>query len=191
MLRTVGVAAVRPRSPLTRPFFSASSATLEPRRFTVAKTLPHSRAALFRIISDIDAYASFVPYCLASRVTESGGDGAPTRADLTVGFKGYRESFSSLVRCVAPDSVEALALHHPLFERLVTAWRLQDHQTPAGSTRDDDHDHDEESCRVHLDIEYRFSNPMYGALSGAVLPKVADQIIEAFERRAEQVLRKD
>lgn len=155
-----------------RTFFSAPPAT----KFTIDKVLPHTQVDLFGIISDIDAYANFVPFCKASRVTaRSGDDGRPVKADLVVGYKGYEETFTSQVKCISPTSVEAVSSGHALFERLATAWRV--------SRVSDD------TSRVHLDIEYKFSNPVYGALSQAVLPKVADQIIEAFRKHAAETLR--
>jgi coenzyme Q-binding protein COQ10 len=39
-----------------------------------------------------------------------------------------------------------------------------------------------------LSIEFKFSNPVYAGLSNAVAPKVADVMIEAFERRARELL---
>lgn len=154
----------------TRTFFSSST----PQKFTINKTLPHSQPDLFKIISDIDSYSSFVPFCVSSKVTRR-SDQYPTHANLKVGFKQYEETFSSLVRCSPPSSVEAVATQNPLFERLATAWRVL--KVGDGS-----------QSQVHLDIEYQFSNPMYGALSGAVLPKVADQIITAFEKHAKEKL---
>ena len=45
-----------------------------------------------------------------------------------------------------------------------------------------------ERTEVNLTIQYRFANPMYGALSQAAAPKVADKMIEAFEARVEKVI---
>jgi coenzyme Q-binding protein COQ10 len=41
---------------------------------------------------------------------------------------------------------------------------------------------------VSLDIEFRFANPVYAAMSSAVAEGVADLMIEAFTRRVEQQL---
>ena len=45
-----------------------------------------------------------------------------------------------------------------------------------------------EQTEVNLAIEYRFANPVYGALSAAAAPKVADKMIAAFETRVKAVL---
>ncbi|KAK6439608.1 Coenzyme Q-binding protein coq10, mitochondrial [Oleoguttula sp. CCFEE 5521] len=41
---------------------------------------------------------------------------------------------------------------------------------------------------VSLKIEYQFANPVYGAMSAAAAPKVAEKMIEAFERRVKEVV---
>jgi coenzyme Q-binding protein COQ10 len=46
----------------------------------------------------------------------------------------------------------------------------------------------QEKTEVNLRIEYQFANPMYGALSAAAAPKVAEKMIEAFERRVKEVV---
>ena len=154
-----------------RTFFSSPT-----QKFTANRILPHSQEEVYKIISNIDSYSTFVPFCVSSRVTQHLDD-LPVKADLTIGYKDYLESFTSHVRCSPPEKVEAVASGHPLFERLVTAWRLQ----KSGS----------EQCQIHLDIEYKFANPLYGALSQAVLPKVAGQIITAFEEHANKQLGHD
>ncbi|KAI9818025.1 MAG: hypothetical protein M1827_000649 [Pycnora praestabilis] len=45
-----------------------------------------------------------------------------------------------------------------------------------------------EQTDVNLVIEYQFASPVYAALSKAVAPKIAGMMIEAFEKRAEEVL---
>ena len=46
----------------------------------------------------------------------------------------------------------------------------------------------QEKTEVSLSIEYQFANPMYAALSSAAAPKVAEKMIEAFEKRVRAVI---
>ena len=41
---------------------------------------------------------------------------------------------------------------------------------------------------MDLRIQFEFANPLYSALSGAVVDKVADVMAEAFVKRAREVL---
>jgi coenzyme Q-binding protein COQ10 len=45
-----------------------------------------------------------------------------------------------------------------------------------------------ERTEVNLTIQFRFANPMYGALSQAAAPKVAEKMIEAFEARVRKIV---
>ena len=143
----------------------------------------HSQHDLYDIIADIDSYAHFVPFCTGSRVTRRDSEGRPTRADLKVGYKKFDETFTSAVHCRPFDRVQATASKHPLFDKLVTAWRLT---RPEGTTFGDGNG--EDGCVVNLDIEYKFANPLYAAVSGAVLPKVADEVMRAFEKHAKETI---
>ena len=140
----------------------------------------HNQQDLYTIIADIDSYSRFVPFCTGSKVTRRDEQGRPTRADLKVGYKSFDETFTSAVHCSPPDRVQATASRHPLFEKLVTAWRLTNPENGGGGGGD--------GCVVNLDIEYKFANPLYTAVSGAVLPKVADEVMRAFEKHAKEVI---
>ena len=43
---------------------------------------------------------------------------------------------------------------------------------------------------VDLKIDFGFSSPLYAALTQAVVPKVATVMIDAFEKRAKELLEK-
>lgn len=75
--------------------------------------------------------------------------------------------------------VEADASQNPLFEKLLARWEISDPTTTIEPEGKSD---------VHLRIEFQFTNPIYSALSGAVAPKVAEVMIQAFENRANEVL---
>lgn len=66
-----------------------------------------------------------------------------------------------------------------VFTSLVTRWTV----TPA---EDAAQQHDWSDVR--LSIRYRFANPLYTAVSGAVADKVAPVMIEAFVEQARRVL---
>ena len=155
-----------------------------------ARTLPYSRDSLYGLIADVDSYASFVPYCSLSRVTQwsrADGPGArrlPALADLRVGWGGFTEDFTSRLRCVPGVSVEAVsggpdADASAVFKTLTTRWSLKSvADAPA----------ERPSTQVHLDIKYQFTNPLYAAVSAAMSEKMASKMIAAFEEQARKVL---
>lgn len=69
--------------------------------------LPYSRAELFKVVSDVDSYSEFVPFCVASRVlgptkspdprTKKDQATSVVDAELAIGFASVRESYISEV----------------------------------------------------------------------------------------------
>ncbi|KAF3915811.1 hypothetical protein ABW21_db0204474 [Orbilia brochopaga] len=160
--------------------------------FTATRRIAYPPAALFKLISDVASYDKFVPFCLASTVTATTPppDKFPVRADLRVGWGAFDETFTSQVTCarggssgrdVAGGIVEADATQNSMFEVLRARWVID--AEGKGSP-------DAGASKVDLEIDYKFANPLYAALSEAVMPSVAGKIVEAFEERAEQVLGK-
>ncbi|KAK2598954.1 Coenzyme Q-binding protein coq10, mitochondrial [Conoideocrella luteorostrata] len=157
---------------------------------TATRSLPYAKPPLYELISDVDSYSKFVPYCSHSRVTQwsqpdKNGRQWPTLADLQVGWGGFNEIFTSRLRCVPDVSVEAVSGNpaeaaaadaqtpSAVFKSLITRWHLKPiAQDSIPSTE------------VHLTIKYQFTNPFYAAVSSAVSDKVAGLMIEAFEKRA-------
>ena len=88
-----------------------------------------------------------------------------------------------------PDrSVEAVSAGEDgggVFEELRTRWTLTDIPAEEGAgSRSGSGSRTE----VQLAIDARFKNALLGALSQTAAPKVAGLVIEAFERRAREVL---
>jgi coenzyme Q-binding protein COQ10 len=159
---------------------SSTSPAFPPQRFTAARHLPHRPQNLYALVADIDSYSRYLPYCLDSTVVaRCPRTNAPTEADLRVGWGQFDETFRSKVTCVPEDlAVQADASQNPLFEKLLARWEIR---PSAAGTKD---------CGSHVELhmEFKFTNPLYGALSGTLAPKVASVMIEAFEKRAKEVL---
>jgi coenzyme Q-binding protein COQ10 len=66
-----------------------------------------------------------------------------------------------------------------ILTHLWTRWTV----TPVNAA-----DEGKSGTEVSLDIEFRFANPVYAAMSSAVVDKVADVMIDAFEKRVEEKL---
>ncbi|KAF6812894.1 cyclase dehydrase family protein [Colletotrichum sojae] len=188
------------RSPLYSPaqnrrnFFDLPGLpSSEPQVLTASRTLPYPSSQLYEVISDVDSYSSFVPYCAQSRVTrwtapDENDRRWPTQADLRVGWGGFEETFTSKLHCVPGKSVEAVSGADvpgaspgnggeggAVFRSLVTKWQLRP-LTPGTGTE------------VDLVIRFQFANPLYSAVSAAVSEKVAGVMIQAFEKRVKAVL---
>ncbi|KAL4885982.1 hypothetical protein BJY04DRAFT_179641 [Aspergillus karnatakaensis] len=70
------------------------------RTLTATRTLPYPPAPLFKTISSVESYSSFLPFLTASTVTARDPEtGYPTQAYLTVGYGPLSETFTSKVDC--------------------------------------------------------------------------------------------
>ncbi|KAH7318749.1 dehydrase and lipid transport-domain-containing protein [Stachybotrys elegans] len=176
-------------APLSRRSFLTFPGT-DTQTLTATRTLPYAREPLYELIADVDSYSRFVPYCSISRVTQwsppdAQGRRWPSVADLHVGWGGFNEVFTSQLRCVPGESVEAVSgddatASSAVFKSLVTRWTVR----PVTSNRPSS----SPATEVHLSIKYQFVNPLYAAVSAAVSDKVAGLMIEAFEKRAQEKL---
>lgn len=153
-----------------------------PRRtLTHTKTLPYSAASIFKAISDVSGYPSFLPFTIDSKVTQRDQHGYPERASLKIGYDkfGLEEIWESKVKCdVKNGTVEAQSSEtnsQGLFEILQTRWHIQPAQGSSTHTL------------VKLDLEVKFRNPVYDQMFGQVESKVADVMITAFERRVQEL----
>ncbi|KAK6219702.1 polyketide cyclase/dehydrase and lipid transporter [Colletotrichum tabaci] len=180
---------------LRRHFFSLPnlSSSAETQTLTASRTMPYPSAQLYDVISDVDAYDTFVPYCAQSRVTQwtspdVSGRRWPAQADLRVGWGGFEETFTSRLHCVPGKSVEAVSGADvegsspgnggeggAVFRSLVTKWQLRPLSSGTGT-------------EVDLVIRFQFANPLYSAVSAAVSDKVAGVMIQAFEKRVKALL---
>ncbi|KAK9465214.1 polyketide cyclase [Lipomyces arxii] len=166
-----------PSRQFSRSFLTLIKSTVEsassPQSFSVTRTLPHSPAVLYNVVSNVDLYCKFVPYCVESYVTERDANKQPVKATLKVGWNSYEESFESELKCNQPYTVVAQS-HHSLFETLYTRWRI----IPQAQ---------QSTSKVTLDIKFAFSNPLYNAVSATFAPRVTTIMIEAFEARMAQL----
>ena len=76
-----------------------------------------------------------------------------------------------------------------IFQSLLTRWEFKELPLEGSDTASTMGGHGVKT-EVNLVIEVRFANPVYSALSQAAAPKVAGMMVEAFEKRAKEVLGK-
>jgi hypothetical protein len=74
-------------------------------------TLPFSKEVLFDVVSNVNEYEEFVPYCAQSRVNEASkrqinDDTLEFNADLGIGYGQLKESYTSKVTVVKGKSVK-------------------------------------------------------------------------------------
>jgi coenzyme Q-binding protein COQ10 len=121
---------------------------------------------MFDLVADVGHYAEFLPWVTAVRIRAN----SPTEmvADLIVGFKGLRETFTSKVRKVRAESIHVDYLDGPL-KYLTNDWKFL--PAPGG-------------CDVEFTVDFAFKNRVFEMLAGQVFGQALRKMIGAFEERA-------
>lgn len=163
-------------------FLSSALGACPLRSLTHTKTLPYAPSAIFKAVSDVSGYPTFLPFTISSNVTERDGAGYPSRARLKVGYDkfGLEENWDSVVKCNPEKGIiEAKSSEQNsqgLFEVLQTKW----HITPLQGNGN-------EKTTVKLDVDVKFRNPIYDQMFAQVEAKVASTMISAFEKRVREL----
>lgn len=131
--------------------------------------LPYTAEQMFDLVADVRRYPEFLPWVIAMRVRQDGP--TETLADMIVGFKGLRETFTSRVAKARPDSVHVDYVDGPL-KHLRNDWRFR----PEG-----------EGCAVDFTVDFAFKNRVFEMLAGQVFGQALRRMIGAFETRAAQL----
>lgn len=128
----------------------------------------HSAEAMHALVDDIEAYPRFLPWCREARVLERGAGG--TRASLTVGVRGLRQSFTTRNLSQPGRAIDMQLLEGP-FRSFAAAWRF----TPLADG----------ACRIEFAMRYEFSSRVLARVLEPLFDGIADSMVDAFIRRAD------
>ena len=144
-------------------------------QFETHRPVPHTPDQMFDLVADVERYPQFLPLCeglTVRRRTPREGGGEVLLADMTVGYKAIRETFTSRVT-LDPANLKILVEYvDGPFRYLENRWSFR----PA-----------EKGSEVVFFISYEFASRMLGLLMGAMFDKAFRKFAEAFERRADAV----
>jgi coenzyme Q-binding protein COQ10 len=132
------------------------------------KHLPYSPEQMFDLVADVARYQEFAPWCIGSRINRRESEQV-FYADLIVGYKMFRERFSSKVILDKPNEISIEYLKGPL-KNLKNHWKF---------IRQADN-----SCVIDFVVEFEFSNVALQALANMFFNEVVKRMVGAFEARA-------
>jgi coenzyme Q-binding protein COQ10 len=132
--------------------------------------LPYTPEQLFELVSSVERYPDFLPWCISCNITKR--EGNVLYADLVIGYKMFRERFGSRVTLEAPNHVHVEYLSGPM-KYLSNHWRF---------IREADN-----SCTVDFYVDFEFRNPVFQKLMGVFFNEIVRRMVAAFEARAEQL----
>ena len=136
-----------------------------------SRVLPYTADLMYAIVSDVEKYPEFLPWCAALRVLskERVKERDVLRAEMLVGFGALRERYTSrVVLDAAAHTIDVEQTDGP-FRQLESRWRF----TPEG-----------EGCKVDFSIAFEFKNRLLNAVAGNAFEQALLKMTDAFEARA-------
>lgn len=143
--------------------------------FETNHVVKHTADQMFDLVADVEHYPEFLPLCEALTVrSRKERDGKVLlMADMTVGYKAIRETFTTQVLLNKAERVIEVKYIDGPFKYLDNRWRFE----PAG----------EGQSIVHFYIDYEFKSRILGALMGSMFDRAFRMFSDAFEKRADKI----
>jgi coenzyme Q-binding protein COQ10 len=135
------------------------------------RTLPYTLDQLFDLVADVERYPDFLPWCLGCHITEQ-LDKNSFRADLTIGYKFFRETFISEVHLTPKTALRVNYINGPM-RNLSNKWTFIDNHD--GTTT------------IDFFIDFEFHNRLLGAVMDMFFNEAFRRMVAAFESRAHEV----
>ena len=133
------------------------------------RVLPFRPEQLFALVADIERYPEFLPWCVGARIRERGPD--LVVADLVIGFRMFRERFTSRVALNRPSRIDVAYTEGP-FRYLNNHWVFE--PTDGG-------------CRIDFFVDFEFRSRVLQKLIGVLFNEAVRRMVAAFEGRARQL----
>ncbi|MFD1792595.1 type II toxin-antitoxin system RatA family toxin [Ochrobactrum teleogrylli] len=145
-------------------------------QFTTVRRVHHRADQMFALVADVEKYPEFLPMCeaLSIRSRKERDGKALLIADMTVGYKLIRETFTSQVLLKPEENVIDVKYLDGPFRYLDNRWTFK----PA---------EDAAYCDVEFFIDYEFKSRTLGLLMGTMFDLAFKKFSEAFEKRADQI----
>ena len=145
--------------------------------FKTRRRVHHTAAQMYALVADVETYPAFLPMCQKLKVLKRDTDehGDPRLiAQMEVGFKAIRESFTStVVLRDAAGRIEVAYIDGP-FRRLINTWDFVDDAQAGWSF-------------VDFFIDYEFRSRTLALLMGSMFDAAFRRFAQAFEERADKV----
>jgi coenzyme Q-binding protein COQ10 len=134
------------------------------------RVLPYTPRQLYDLVSDVEKYPEFLPWCVAARVRERSE--RLIVADLAIGFRVFRERFTSRVT-LSPDAPEGpridTAYADGPFRHLMSHWVFKPHG---------------KGCEIDFHVEFEFRSRLLQATIELLFHEAVRRMVAAFEGRA-------
>ena len=130
----------------------------------------YSAKQMFDLVNDIESYPQFMTDCLAAELIVKNDQFIEAR--LTLGKSGFQQVFVTRNELKVPESMIMRLIEGP-FRFFEGYWRF------TALT--------ESACKVSLDLEFEFSNPIIAITVGKHFKKLTSEQVNALCQRASEI----
>lgn len=130
----------------------------------------YSAQRMFDLVYHVENYPQFLPWCDSAQVLSETDEKICGR--IQVARLGIHQTFSTCNRFVRHSRMDIELLDGP-FRKLHGGWRFTELRPDA--------------CKVELELEFEFSGRLIDKAFGPVFNQIANTLVDAFCKRAEEV----
>ena len=138
--------------------------------------LSHSAHEMYELVTSVEDYPKFLPWCARAQVLERHPDGVTAKLHLS--YAGLHHGFTTRNVHTHNTSVIVSLVDGP-FSLLDGHWRF----LPLGHPGDVS----QQGCKIDFDLRYAFASTTLEAVVSPVFDRIANTLVDSFVRRAEQV----
>ncbi len=131
----------------------------------------YSAQQMYELVDRIEDYPKFLPWCGGTSIEHL--DEHRSHATIRIDYHHVKTSFTTENTRQAPELIEMTLVNGP-FRHLDGHWRF----VPLSP----------EACKIEFRLHYEFSHKVLEKLVAPVFHVIANNFVDAFIRRAEQVL---
>lgn len=131
----------------------------------------YSAAEMYDLVNDVEAYPAFLPWCKSAKILSQ------TEIDMTANVEIARgilnKTFTTHNRLDKHQKIDIELVDGP-FRQLQGYWKFDALKT-------------ENACKVSLQLDFEFNNAMMSIAAGPIFTQIANSLVDAFSKRAEEV----
>jgi coenzyme Q-binding protein COQ10 len=132
------------------------------------RVLPYRPEQLYDLVADVEKYPEFLPWCVGARIRERQPD--VVIADIVVGFKGFRDGFTSRVTLNRADMCIDVAYLNGPFRYLNNHWVFRELA--------------DGGCEIDFFVDFEFRSRLLQRIIGVLFNEAVRRMVDAFELRA-------
>lgn len=135
------------------------------------KVLPHRPEQMFDLVADVGRYPEFLPWCVGARIRSR--TDTLLVADLIIGFKGMRESFTSRVALDRDAMTIDVSYQDGPFKHLNNNWKFRVAEA--------------DQCLLDFYVDFEFKSRVLQKVIEMLFGEAVRRMVAAFEQRAAQL----